>query len=183
MPIGSYAPVPRLCNHLVAVQPKTVLDVGIGFGFNGALIRQQLDLGVEPYRVRLEGIEAWSGYRSACWTLYHHVYEMHTDGFDWGHHKYDFIICTDVIEHFEKDAGRLLLQRMRASLTPGGRVFVSTPAVWMEQGAVYGNPHERHMSLWNANDFTRAGYHEEWGGLPDPVCGHQMLQAVGYAVP
>ena len=38
-------------------------------------------------------------------------------------------------------------------LTPGGILLISTPAVWIEQGAAYGNELETHRSLWHFTDF------------------------------
>jgi hypothetical protein len=35
--------------------------------------------------------------------------------------------------------------------------FVGTPAVWMEQGAVYGNEFERNRSLWTAEELRGVG--------------------------
>ena len=66
----------------------------------------------------------------------------------------------------------------RRRLSKGGRLFVGTPAVWMEQGAVYGNELERHQSLWTVDEVRAAGLAVHWDGTAD-AWGSAMLLAVG----
>ena len=70
MPIGSYSPIPHLASHLLKHRPDSVLDLGIGFGMTGAVVRQWLDDGVQPFTTTLVGVEAWPQYRSVLWDLY-----------------------------------------------------------------------------------------------------------------
>ena len=74
MPIGSYAATAPLVQSLIRHKPKSVLDLGIGFGCGGVLVRQWLDLGVRPWKTHLVGVEAWSDYRNPVWDLYNVVY-------------------------------------------------------------------------------------------------------------
>lgn len=53
-------------------------------------------------------------------------------------------------------------------------LFVGTPAVWMEQGAVYGNELERHRSIWTAEEFRTAGFEVLDSGELDRF-GNRML--------
>ena len=51
-------------------------------------------------------------------------------------------------------------------------VVVSTPRTRFEQGEVYGNPHERHLSTWKRRDFSY------WRGAQFFPKGSQMLVCI-----
>ena len=70
MPIGSYAVVPYLAHALAVHKPRSVLDLGIGFGGGGAIVREWLDLGIKPWPTFLVGVEIWPDYRGPLWDLY-----------------------------------------------------------------------------------------------------------------
>jgi hypothetical protein len=54
-------------------------------------------------------------------------------------------------------------------------LLISTPAVWIEQGAAYGNEFERHKSLWHFTDFiTQPGAEVIKDGSQDDM-GYMML--------
>ena len=70
MPIGCTSLVPMIAHELMAHRPSSVLDLGIGMGFYGAVVRQWLDLGVRPWRTRIVGVEGFEAYRNPCWDVY-----------------------------------------------------------------------------------------------------------------
>src|SRR5579885_268285 len=152
MPISSYAVVPKILDEMCRVKPKSVLDVGVGFGFWGAAIRQWSDHGVcfqgSSYPTRLVGIEGFPAYRSYCWSLYNHIFEGKIQDFDWNKEKFDFIIVADVIEHLSYIEGKQLIHDALNSLNLNGAMVISTPGIFCEQGAAYGNELEIHRSLW-----------------------------------
>src|SRR5260370_27542900 len=63
---------------------------------------------------------------------------------------YDLILCCDVIEHFEKNRGRLLISKL---LQHTDVAVLTSPRGLAPQGVIYGNEHERHGSQWRAEDF------------------------------
>ncbi len=151
-------------------------------GFYGAVVRQWLDLGVRPWRTRLVGVEGFAAYRNPCWDLYDEVVVSPIEEFlEVTPETWDAILLLDVLEHFSIAAGCDLLATARSRLSPVGQFFVGTPAVWMEQGAAYGNDFERHRSLWTAEDLRLAGFEILESGEPDRF-GNQMLLAVISAV-
>lgn len=177
MPIGSYSLVPHVAHVLFQCQPRRVLDLGIGFGMYGAVVRQWLDLGMRPWRTCLLGVEAFASYGNPLWDLYDLVVVAPLQEFLAREHEpFDFILFFDVIEHLERREGLLAVERCQALLSPQGRLMVGTPAVFMEQGAVHDNEFERHRSLWTAEDFRGPGWRIEKNGAPDPF-GHQMILA------
>jgi SAM-dependent methyltransferase len=153
MPIGSFAILPHIMHVAQLVQPKTILDVGIGYGIYGPAFRQWIDMGVRPYSTIIDGVEGWADYKNPCWDEYNSIAVIPIEQF-YSPFKYDMIVFSDVIEHFEKAEGEAILEKLKSFLSPGGILFVGTPAIWLEQNAVHGNEMECHRSLWSVDDFT-----------------------------
>lgn len=189
MPIGCLSTVPHIVAHMYAHQPRRIWDLGIGMGFYGAAIRQWLNAGWQPNfrRTVLHGVEGFEAYRSKCWELYDRVDVVPIeDALAASQDVYDAIILADVIEHFDMDVGGKVVAACLERLAPGGCFYVATPAIFMEQGAAYGNEFERHRSLWTAADFhALASAHSQvcsrveilQDGSPD-VFGNLMLTGV-----
>lgn len=180
MPIGSSMVIPYVVEQL-SPRPASVLDLGVGFGLNGALVRQYCDRGYDwqgkPDAVRLTGVEGFRDYENPVWHLYDRVYTRDIKEFvDACTLKFDLVLMTDVIEHFELADGRAMLDACFKLVAPGGRFLVSTPAVWIEQGAVYGNDFETHRSLWTPEMFRDAGFDVLWDGTL--TRGQMMIVAV-----
>ncbi len=168
MPISSYASIPDIINSVVIKQPRTLLDVGIGNGMYGAIVSNYIP------SCKIYGIEAFPNYRTPLWNVYTHVNisdVFKTDIND----KYDCIIIADVIEHFEKEIGLKVIEKLKEALNPAGVLLISTPSIFCEQGAVGGNEFERHKSLFTKEDFKDIpGWEILKDGEPDKW-GHYML--------
>ncbi|MFM9067738.1 MAG: methyltransferase domain-containing protein [Planctomycetota bacterium] len=178
MPIGYCSLVPAIATQLVVFRPGSVLDLRIGMGFYGAVARQWLDGGVQPWRTRLVGVEAFAAYLGPCWNLYDEVAVSSIERFlETNADHWDAILLLDVLEHFEHAQGEAILRELRRRLSCGGRLFVGTPAVWMDQGAAYGNEFERHRSLWTADELRSPGFELLADGITDRF-GNQMLLGV-----
>ena len=176
MPIGSYSAYRQVMRHMLMHSPKSVLDLGIGHGINGAGVRNWLDLGIQPYKTWLVGVEGWSKYYSPLWECYHEVHQCTIQEYirdDRVKETFDCILMTDVIEHFDKEEGNWVIARLKERLTVGGVLIISTPAVWIEQGDAYGNELERHRSLWHFTDFLDCEIIDT-GTQPDDI-GYMML--------
>ena len=125
------------------------------------------------------GVEGFARYRNPCWDLYDEVVVSPIEEYlGRAAETWDAILLLDVLEHFPPAAGEQILAAARRRLSQGGRLYVGTPAVWMEQGAAYDNEFERHRSLWTAGDLRGAGFEVLEAGGPDRF-GNQMLLAVG----
>lgn len=182
MPIGSYAIAYQIVDELCRKRPGRVLDLGIGMGFYGSCVRQWLDSGVKPYQAVLHGVEGFRQYNNPVWKLYDNVYvtdiraflkeSLLADRID----RYDAVIFSDVIEHFSKDEGVAVVEGIKKILNPKGVLLVGTPAVFVEQGAVYDNDFERHRSLWTEEEFKAMGFEILRNGKPC-VYGHRMILA------
>ena len=154
MPVGSFEVLPDIICEVDKKRPLSVLDIGIGNGLNGASIRNYFP------DISIKGIEGFENYRNCMWGCYNEVQVI--DFRDYvPHETFDCIIMTDVLEHFEKEEGFKILDKIKSMLAPNGIALISTPAVWIEQGAYGGNELETHRSLWALEDF------EEWKIIKD----------------
>jgi hypothetical protein len=154
VPTSDYTQIPDVIRVVIESGAESVLDIGIGFGKWGALCREYIEIsrGRMPaeWRSRIDGIEMFEGYRNPMWNVYDQVHlgdaRLILDALG----SYDLVICTDVIEHFEKHEGQVLLEKM---LDRGRVVLITSPIGPSPQEAVYGNPHEEHKSVWGESDF------------------------------
>jgi hypothetical protein len=159
MPIGSFTVIPHVARQLVAQRPGSVLDLGIGSGFYGAVVRQWVDQGVRPWSTFLVGVEGWADYRNPLWDLYNVVViDTIFAYFKRFQDLFDCVILGDVLEHFDLSEGFDLLSQAQARVARGGTLIVATPAVFCEQSAVYGNELERHRSSWSATALESRGF-------------------------
>jgi len=176
MPIGSYALTFNIAHEIWKKKPKRVLDLGVGLGMTGVLVRSYTDdLGKAPWKTVLHGVEGFPDYRTGVWDIYDKVY---IEGIkEWLDNTpditYDMIIMSDVIEHFEKEEGFAIAKLLMTRLNPGGVVLIGTPGIFQEQDAAHGNEYERHRSAWKATEFPM-GYTILQNGSPDSV-GNMMI--------
>ena len=156
MPTSDYWNVPPVLSCIAALRPASILDVGVGFGKYGLLIREVLELGEERYqkqdwRVRLEGIELFEAYRTPLWDYaYNAIHIGPAQQVLPGLGRYDLAIFCDVIEHFEKPQGKEILEGL---LDQCGVVIVTTPLLFTPQRDAFQNEAERHLSHFSPLDF------------------------------
>ncbi len=159
MPIGAVPAVSHIAAQVLIRRPSRVLDLGMGTGFYGAVVRQWVDEGVAPWRTWLAGVEVFSEYRNPLWDLYNVVYGMTIEEYLSKHQEqFDCVLFNDVLEHFDHAIGESLLQYLPNLVAPGGVLFVNTPAKFYAQEAAHGNEFERHRSLWTADEIRALGY-------------------------
>ena len=158
MPTSQHYQIPKLLDVIIAVNPASLLDIGVGFGKYGFLAREYLELwdGREDYKNftrRIDGIEVYKKYLTPVHDyIYDHIYignalEVVPKLKD----RYDLIMIIDVLEHFEKEDGKALLKQL---LRKGRGVLVSVPKDIGDQGEVFGNVHETHHAEWDKSDFA-----------------------------
>jgi hypothetical protein len=160
LPHSSHHPLTAVMDSVVRLQPSSVLDVGVGYGKWGFLIREALDFmhgRHEPnqFKVRIDGLEAFEGYTS---PLYAWVYDevRHCDVVSVVEDlpSYDLVVMGDVIEHMPKEVGLRVLQTL---LQKSRNVIVATPSEFFAQD-ILDNPWETHRSAWSREDFAAWPY-------------------------
>jgi ubiquinone/menaquinone biosynthesis C-methylase UbiE len=133
-----------------------VLDVGVGFGKNGYMIRVFNNpcyfVGSDIFRPYLKIVK------------YHRVYDdvvLHDAAvLPFKSDAFDACLASEVIEHLDKKAGVNFLNEIERVARK--RVIIITPnKAEIREGAltpVGFNPWEAHKSSWAVCDFTRRGY-------------------------
>ncbi|MEO6393749.1 MAG: class I SAM-dependent methyltransferase [Pyrinomonadaceae bacterium] len=157
MPTSFHHHITKMMDWVVRLQPRTILDIGVGFGKWGFLCREYLDIfngryKREEWQTRIEGVEAFRAYATP-------TYDYAYDQIHYGDVReilptlsgYDLIIIGDVIEHFEKPVGLELLAEMKRK---SSFVLLSSPTEFYPQGDAFENEFERHLSFWNIEDFA-----------------------------
>ena len=157
MPTSHPSNIEPVIELLTDLHPRRVLEVGIGHGKYGVLLREYLEINFDrlqrsQWKVELIGIEAFEDYHNPLWEYaYDRVIVEDVRRVDFaGLGRFDCCLLLDVIEHFEHKEGRSLLERLLKSCEC---VIVSTPLEFHAQGAVLGNEYERHRSLWRRQDY------------------------------
>ena len=143
---------------ITMLDPRSVLDVGTGFGKYGILCREYLELwdGRQEYsnfKRRIDGVEAYGPYITELHKYaYDNVYvDDVRDLVDKLDFRYDLVLLIDVLEHFKKGEGELLLEKL---LARNLGILISTPKNPSEQKNAFGNDYEIHKSTWTRKDIS-----------------------------
>lgn len=148
-----------LGNEIITIDPKSILDIGVGFGAMGVIFRELTDLKHERYfkkdwRVKIDGIEIYEKYLTKLHKyIYNKIYIGDACEVIDKVGEYDLIYLGDVLEHIEKEQGRELLEKAKIKART---LVISTPVDIGHQKAILGNNHEAHISQWYKEDFEGA---------------------------
>ena len=80
---------------------------------------------------------------------------------------FDVVVLSHVIEHFDRDTGWRVLQKIEG--ISRHLIYVETPNGFLEQTGYDGNPFMRHLSGWFPHDFQSRGY-TVYGSGPKWLC-------------
>jgi len=159
MPTCPPVVITPICQRILALNPGSVLDIGLGNGKWGFLAREYTDVWLkrEARETRIDGIEIYGPYITEVQRLvYDNIYVGDALQVLPGLGEYDLVIMADVLEHLGLAEGGELLGMIRRKAK---HAVVTTPVKFFPQGAVFGNEHERHVSLWTAEMLSK------WGSL------------------
>ena len=142
------------------IAPATVVDIGVGEGTYAKLMRDK--------RARWTAVEAWEPYvdQFGLNNLYDEVVVADARHLNWPAFRADLVITGDVLEHMTRDDATALLRRIRQGAT---NLIVSVPVLHLPQGAVNGNPYERHVDHWTATQMRTEL--EQYGTVQDQWIG------------
>lgn len=136
-----------------------ILDIGCGFGKWGFLIRDSFDVMTfqkfkkEDWKLNITAIEPFP----ECITdiqeqIYNKIIKKDFFSCIDDLEQFDLVIFGDVIEHFEKEKGYEVLNKI---FEHTNNIIVSTPNGFMPQGAWANNELEIHKSGWTIEDFEK----------------------------
>lgn len=166
MPTSDNRTISPILHKIIGVMPRSILDLGIGYGKYGALCREYVDFNREDgirhialhsaWKVFILGIEGFAEYRNPLWEIYSQVrVEDFSDRDNWMHYDdFDLVLLLDALEHLPDKIGIELLEFLRRH---NRNVLVSVPEGEYPQDAMYGNGLECHRSVWTADKLQEIG--------------------------
>ena len=158
MPVSTSVQISHCLAHIIHLNPRSVLDVGCGFGMWGFLCRMYLDAGAErvlpkDWQVRVDGIEYFEPYiLDHQRSLYDHITIGDIRDLAPKVGEYDLIIAGDVIEHLDKDDGKRVIAQLYAKARRALLINIPLGLGW-DHPEAHGNPGELHRSQWYVEDF------------------------------
>jgi glycosyltransferase involved in cell wall biosynthesis len=158
MPTSWYQTIPVIVDKVIIENPKSILDIGIGFGKYGVILREVLDLTYERYekekwQIKIDGIEAFKGYKNLIHDyVYNNIYYEPIEKVLPMLGMYDVITLIDVLEHFDKHQGTDILHELLKHTKKA--LIISTPINPGKQNEYNGNIFEAHKSKWAITDFV-----------------------------
>ncbi len=161
MPSSQHYHISKIMDLIMALKPKSVLDIGAGYGKYGVLCREYLELwdGRQNYYERLRRIDGVEVFENYITPLHKYVYDHIYIGdiiklvsqIDF---KYDLVLLIDVLEHFSKLEGESLMTKL---LEKNIGILISTPRKPTVQKEAFGNVYESHRSRWRKQELARFG--------------------------
>lgn len=158
MPTSWYQAIPHILEMVQSENPSSILDIGVGFGKYGLLLRDMLELPFERYhkqqwKLKLDGVEVFSEYKNPIHDyIYDQIYYNNIiDIVDKLSH-YDVILMIDILEHFNKEEGLSLIAKLLKRTKKC--LIVSTPLYPADIKAYLGNEYDQHKSRWWELDFV-----------------------------
>jgi SAM-dependent methyltransferase len=165
VPTSEFRQIPYVVEVLARERPRSVLDVGAGYGKYGFLAREFADA------QRVDAIDV----TEPRFAAYDHVWLGDLREIDRvlpaEAPVYDLALFIDVIEHFEKPEGYAVLDQL---VSRARSVLVTTPWGFRPQ-EIPGMPYETHRSGWLPWDFTRRYRVQKWRAFPGHLTRHLKL--------
>jgi SAM-dependent methyltransferase len=146
---------------------ESVLDLGCGESSPLAAIRHVRKIGVDGWAKSLDAARSIGSHDEfICGDIFAVLNSLESS-------SVDAVVALDVIEHFEKPRGGLLLKEMER--VARRRVIVTTPNGFLAQEGG-DNPMQRHLCGWSPSEFFSRGY--QVNGLYGPKWlrgfGHEL---------
>lgn len=158
MPVSSSVHITHCVQYIMQLDPKSVLDIGCGFGLWGFLCREYLDVYngrilPQQWQTRIDGVELFAPYiQEHQRVLYTSIRIADIRDIAQSLDQYDLVIAGDIIEHFDKDEAEELLFVLHGKADKALMVNIPIGPGW-EHPEAYGNPGELHRSQWEPEDF------------------------------
>ncbi len=172
MPFSQSSQISAIVQTLEALQPRSLLDVGVGMGQYGFLARMNLEhlnlfdiqgnVGkLRPrseWQIQIDGIEGFAAYLTPVHDyVYNQIFigQAETILPTLPKHSYDLVIAIDILEHFYEVEGIVFLKALQRVAKK--HVLISTPKTFIEQ-TVEANPLEDHRSFWTREALEAQGF-------------------------
>jgi len=158
--------VPTIIHLVQKLKPRSILDIGKGFGKYGFLIHEYAGIDntkkLEPSKslkelskIKIDAVEVDADLMLPhLGQIYNEIYFEDILTLYPNLPTYDLVLMIDIIEHINKEAALQLLQNF---LSKGSKIIVATPKHFFEQD-LYQSKFEHHVSHWTKRDFDKLGF-------------------------
>ena len=158
--------VPAIVQLSQKLKPKTVLDIGKGFGKFGFLLQEYIGIintmKVNPDKslreqssIKIDTVEVDADLMLPHLSqLYNTIYFGDILKLYKNLPFYELVLMIDIIEHINKEEALLLLKHL---VQQGTKIIIATPIHFFEQH-LYESEFENHISHWTKNDFKNIGF-------------------------
>lgn len=155
MPLSDSGNLPAIANELERLQPKGIIELGVGFGLMGALARNYLEarhgrVQSQDWETVIVGVEGFASYSNPCWNCYNNVIVADFRQYYQSVQGWDCVLMIDSLEHVEDTEAKVILEYL---VRNNERVIVSVPIGVCPQDGVFGNELETHRSVWYPDSF------------------------------
>lgn len=145
-------------NLVVLNEPKSIMDVGCGYGMMGFLARVYLEYTPykpETWKLTIDGVEGFPEYIAPMQKYYTNVkFEDINTAYRYIY-DYDLILFLSTIEHLDKEKGHEILKTF---IRRNKAVIVTVPNGFHKTRAIYhDNPYMSHLSGWTRKEFHQLG--------------------------
>lgn len=156
MPSSTLDALEAALQLIIDMKPRSILDLGVGFGKWGFLCREYLETGHnkvyarDAWKCRIDGIEGFKPYiQDHHQAIYDNIYIRDLNASEpWlASSHYDLYLAMDVLEHLINWRGVLRAVPKESS------IIAAVPNGQCDQGAVFGNPREAHVVTFGIEDF------------------------------
>lgn len=162
MPVSHHRHISTIMNRLDLLWNDqkfvSVLDIGIGFGKYGMLVRERFDVRFKRYRKEdfqliIDGVEIYSSYISMhSKFIYDEIYNTDICELIPILSRYDVILILECLEHIDKIKGIELIRQLKNKTN--SLLILSFPRSFKgNEGSDWPNKHERHLCLWTKEDL------------------------------
>ncbi len=136
------------------LKPRKILDIGIGNGKYGFLLREYIgsNHGISKEELIINGIE---GYPEYLTPIHHETYneifiQNLSTKLDIPEGEYDLCILIDIIEHFDRETG---IEIIKYFSKRSKFMLIATPWDIGDPSIQHDNPLENHIYQWKKKDF------------------------------
>lgn len=154
--------IPVLINYLKKREPfKSVLDVGVGYGKYGFLIREYFETHLGRFKkgdfeIRVDGVEPFKEMITFQQQIYDNIFFKTIEQLEISQGVYDIILWIDILEHLPKEEAIFHFNRLKKH---GKEHIIATPKTFIKQKLIVNTEYDQHRSLIEpamlSPEFTR----------------------------
>lgn len=177
MPSSTWIFIQDFVEIVRTINPKSFLDIGVGFGKWGSLVREYTDIWAlnvkkEDWVTQIDGIEIYPSYiLEHQKAIYNEIFIGDALQIVTELPCYDMVMAGDVIEHQTKLAGYQLISKLRQHTKKILVMSIPIGENWLENAAGE-NPYDSHLASWSWDDIL--SLEPDWGYLSNVSDGRKM---------